>query len=129
MTRKLSEKVLTLKRNGHISEFFYNKIRPLHKQPPRINGLPEIHKADTPLRPIVSCVNTFVYNLPAFLAKIVSPLTGNSNFTVKNSAHLASTIGSEKIQEHEIMVPFDIEASRCLPTYLSSTSRATEDGE
>ena len=43
LTRKLSEKLLTLKRNGHISEAVYNKIRPRHKQPPRIYGLPKIH--------------------------------------------------------------------------------------
>ena len=45
LTRKLSEKLLTLKRKGHISEAVYNKIRPRHKQPPRVYGLPKIHKA------------------------------------------------------------------------------------
>ena len=42
LTQKLYEKLLTLKRNGHISEAVYNKIRPRHKQPPRIYGLPKI---------------------------------------------------------------------------------------
>ena len=110
LTQKLSEKLLTLKRNGHISEAVYNKIRPRHKQPPRVYGLPKIHKANTPLRPIVSCVNTFAYDASAFLANILSPLTGNSDFTVTNSAHFASIISSEKIQDHEIMVSFDIES-------------------
>lgn len=36
----------------------YNKIRPGHKQPPKIYGLSKIHKADTPLRNVVSCINT-----------------------------------------------------------------------
>ena len=85
LTLKLSEKLLTLKRSGHISEAFYNKIRHRHKQSPRIYGLPKIHKADTPLRPIASCVNTFAYDLSAFLANVLSPLAGNSSFTVKNS--------------------------------------------
>ena len=85
LTLKLPEKLLTLKRSGHISEAFYNKIRPRHKQPPRIYGLPKIHKADTPLRQIASCVNTFAYDLSAFLANVLSPLAGNSSFTVKNS--------------------------------------------
>ena len=99
-----------LKRSGHISEAVYNKIRPRHKQPPRIYGLPKIHKADTPLRPIVSCVNTFAYDLSAFLANVLSPLAGDSNFTVKNSTDFASTIASEEIQDHEIMVSFDVES-------------------
>ena len=72
LTRKLSKKLLSLKRNGHISEAVYNKIRPRHKQPPRVYGLPKIHKANTPLRPIVSCVNTFAYDASAFLANILS---------------------------------------------------------
>ena len=54
LTRKLSEKLLNLKRSGYLSEAVYNKIRPRHKQPPRIYGLLNIHKADVPLRPIVS---------------------------------------------------------------------------
>ena len=85
LTHKLSEKLLTLKRNGHISEAVYNKISPRHKQPPRIYGLLKIHKANTLLRPIGSCVNTFTYDLSAFFANILSPLTGNLNFTVTNS--------------------------------------------
>ena len=72
--RKLSEKLLTLKRSGHLSEAVYNKIRPRRKRPPRIYGLPEIHKADVPLRPTVSCVNTFAYDFSAYLANILSPL-------------------------------------------------------
>ena len=110
LTRKLSEKLLTLKRNGHISEAVYKKIRPRHKQPPRVYGLPKIHKANTPFRPIVSCVNTFAYDASAFLANILSPLTGNSDFTVTNSAHFTSVISSKKIQDHEIMVSFDVES-------------------
>ena len=61
LTRKLSEKLLTLKRSGYLSEAVYNKIRPRHKQPPRIYGLPKIHKADVPLRPIVSILIPEIY--------------------------------------------------------------------
>ncbi|XP_078372758.1 uncharacterized protein LOC144656411 [Oculina patagonica] len=110
LTRKLSKELLTLKRNGDLSEAVYNKIRPRHKQPPRIYGLPKIHKADIPLRPIVSCVNTFAYDLSAYLANILSPLTGNSDFTVTNSAHFVSTISSETILNNEVMVSFDVES-------------------
>ena len=70
LTRKLSEKLLTLKRSGYLLEAVYNKIRPRHKQPPGIYGLPKILKADVPLRTIVSCVNTFAYDLSAYLANI-----------------------------------------------------------
>ncbi|XP_078370337.1 uncharacterized protein LOC144654108 [Oculina patagonica] len=110
LNKKVTEKLLTLKRSGDLSEAVYNKIRPRHKQPPRIYGLPKIHKADVPLRPIVSCVNTFAYDLSAYLANILSPLTGNSDFAVTNSAHFVSTISSETILDNEIMVSFDVES-------------------
>ena len=89
LTRIVSEKLLTLKRNGHMLQAVYNNSNHQHKQPPMIYGLPKIHKANTPLRSIVSCVNTFACDL--------SPLTGNRNFTGTNSAHFESTIDSEKI--------------------------------
>ena len=53
LTRKLSEKLLTLKRSGYLPEAVYYNIRPQHKQPPRIYGLPKIHKTDVLLRPMV----------------------------------------------------------------------------
>ena len=107
---KLTEKLLTLKLSVYLSEAIYKKIRPRHKQPPRIYGLPKINKADVPLRPIVSCVNTFAYDLSAYLANILSPLTGNSGFTVTNSAHFVSTISSETILDNVSMVSFDVES-------------------
>ena len=88
----------------------YSKIKPRHKRPPRIYGLPKIHKPEIPLRPIVLCVNTFAYDLSAHLADILSPLTGKSDYTVTNSTHFVSTISHERIQENEVMVSFDVEA-------------------
>ena len=88
----------------------YNKIRPKHKQPPRIYGLPKIHKSNIPLRPIVSCVKTFAYDLSAYLADILAPLTGRSDYTDKNSAQFASTMNKERVDENEIMVSFDVES-------------------
>ena len=110
LTRKLSEKLLTLKRSGYLSEAICNKIRPRHKQLPRIYGLPKIHKADVPLRPIVSCVNTFAYDLSADLANILFPLTGKSEYTVTNSAHFVSTVSNETILDNDIMVSFEVES-------------------
>ena len=110
LSRKLTEKLLSLKRSGHLSETVYNKIKPRHKQPPRIYGQPKTHKPEIPLRPIVSWVNTFAYDLSAHLADILSPWTGKSDYTVTNSSHVMSTISHERIQENEIMVSFDVES-------------------
>ena len=110
LTRKSSEKLLILKRSGYLSEAVYDKIKPWHKQPPRIYGLPKIHKVDVPLRPIVLCVNTFTYDLSAYLANILSPLTGRSEYTVTNSAHFVSTVSNETILDNDIMAFFDVKS-------------------
>jgi len=110
LSRKLTEKHLSLKRSGHLSETVYNKIKPRHKQPPRMYGQPKIHKLEIPLRPTVSCVNTFAYDLSAHLADILSPLTGKSDYTVTNSSHFVSTVSHERTQENEVMVSFDVES-------------------
>ena len=101
LTHKLSEKLLTLKQSRFLSEAIYKKIRPYHKQPPRISVLLKIHKTDVPLRPIVSCINTFAYDLSAYLANILSPLTGKSEFV--------SSVSNKTILENEIMVSFNVE--------------------
>ena len=74
LTLELSQKLLTLKHNGQLSRAIYNvnKIRPRHKQPPRIYDLPRIYNNGVLLSPIMHCVNSFAYDLFAFLANIFS---------------------------------------------------------
>lgn len=39
-----------------LSGRLYHQLRPSGSQPPRIYDLPKIHKAEVPLKPIVSCI-------------------------------------------------------------------------
>ena len=55
-------------------------------------------------------MNTFAYDLSSYLADVLSPLTGKSEYTVKNSAHFVSTINGERVLGSEIMVSFDVES-------------------
>ena len=110
LSQKATEKLLQLKRSGNLSETEYNKIRPKQKRPPRIYGVPKIHKANAPLRPIVSCVNTVAFDLSGHLARILSPLTGSSSYTVKNSGEFANIISKETIQTDEVMISSNVES-------------------
>ena len=49
----------------------------------------------------MSCINTFAYDLSAYLANILSPLTGKSEFV--------SSVSNKTILENEIMVSFNVE--------------------
>ncbi|XP_041460800.1 uncharacterized protein LOC121411955 [Lytechinus variegatus] len=108
LSRKLSTILRGFHKNGDIDDSTYRKLKPSQKQPPRIYGLPKIHKADIPLRPIVSCVSSFAYNTSKYLADILAPLVGSNGHAVHNSASFVDFLRSETIQEHEVMVSFDV---------------------
>ncbi|XP_069979446.1 uncharacterized protein [Penaeus vannamei] len=67
-----------------INEDTYNSILASGSRPGCLYGLPKVHKIGTPLRPIVSSINTFNYNLAKFLVKINEPLTTNE-YTTANT--------------------------------------------
>lgn len=60
---RLSRKLKGLEKSGEITQGTYQRVRPSGSQPPRIYGLPKIHKPDVPLRPIVSCIGCPSYQL------------------------------------------------------------------
>ena len=63
-------------KSNEINDELYNRLRPSGCQPPRIYGLPKIHKDGVPLRPIASCINSPSYMLSKHIAQLLSPLTG-----------------------------------------------------
>ena len=55
-------------------------------------------------------MNTFAYDLSSYLADLLSPLTGKSEYTIivfNNSAHFMSTVNGEMVLESEIMVSYE----------------------
>ncbi|KAG8240395.1 hypothetical protein J437_LFUL002538 [Ladona fulva] len=53
--------------------------------PPRLYGLPKIHKPGVLLRPIISAIDTPTYHLYKFLSKILTPHVGKCLRNMKNS--------------------------------------------
>ena len=62
---KISRKLRSLHNGKKITAKLYNRLRPSGSQPPRIYGLPKIHKEYVPVRPIVSCIGSPSYQLPS----------------------------------------------------------------
>ena len=108
MERKLNSLLLSLKKKGSLCPGTYNRLRSTGGLTPYIYGLPKIHKPDVPLRPIVSFCTSPTYQLSKFLARLLSPLVGNSTSYVKNSAEFQSFISSERLNSDEILVSFDV---------------------
>ena len=61
--RKLNKFIFELYKIDHLSQKKYFYLRSTDAIAPRIYGLPKIHKPDWPLRPIVSFINSPLYNL------------------------------------------------------------------
>ncbi|XP_067614494.1 uncharacterized protein [Eurosta solidaginis] len=76
--------------------------------PPRIYGLPKVHKENMPLRPICSMLNAPSYNLCKYLTNILKNLTTKSKFNVKSAIEFKDKVNDSCIYDDERLVSFDV---------------------
>ena len=88
----------------------YRQLYPTTEAPPRFYGLPKIHKQNTPLRPIVSSIDSITYNCAKYLAEILAPLAGKTEHHIKNSQHLAETVKTLRVENDEVLHSYDVSA-------------------
>ena len=111
---RIGRTLLRLHSNREIPKSIYNRIRPTGSCPPRIYGLPNIHKPQTLLRPIVSCIGVPSYKLS--FASVISPLAGRTSSHVPNSKHFTDVMKEERVEADEALVSFAV--TSCSPTSL-----------
>ncbi len=87
--RNLNSQLLELKRGQKLDQSTYLKLHSTDGIPPAIRGSVKHHKPNNPLRPIVTCRNTALYNTSKFLADILSPLQNHNSYSVDNSTDFA----------------------------------------
>ena len=85
-----------LKQKNFFNEIEYDKLYPSGSAPARIYGTPKMHKFSSSdsfpkLRPIVSSIGTFNYNLARFLCDFLSPLVPN-DYSCKGTFSFVSEI-------------------------------------
>ena len=61
-----------------------------------------------PMRPIVSFVNSPTYAISGYLARILSPVVGNTDYTVKSSCEFSDFIRDKTLNPCEEIVSFDV---------------------
>ena len=83
--RELNHKLLDLNKKGKIDDSTYYKLRSTDAIPPAIRGSIKHHKAGHPLRPIVSCIGSALYNTSKFLTDILTPIQNLNGYSVSNS--------------------------------------------
>ena len=97
--RKLNKMLLDLKKAGIISDSTYKMLYSTDGLCPRCFGLSKIHKPGIPLRPIDS--NSPTYAISGYLARILSPVVGNTDYTVKNPCEFADFIRDKTLNACE----------------------------
>ena len=97
-----------LKSKKYISEDVLKKLWTKGSQPAKLYGLPKVHKIDTPMRPVLSMINTAQYKVAKYLDSILKPLISN-HFECKDSFEFVEFITSQNVlSSNEVMVSFDI---------------------
>ena len=106
--RRLNAQLLKLKKDEKIFESLYLQLRSSDGVSPRFYGLPKIHKPGYPLRPIVFFIDSRTYNTSKHIAKILSPLVGNTDYTVRNSKEFCASLEQVKLEQDVELVSFDV---------------------
>ena len=82
---KLNITLLTLKKTNAIDTQRYYRLRCSVPQPPKLYGLPKLHKPGFPMRPIVSFCGSPTYQLSKYLTTILQPLTDKSRRNLQST--------------------------------------------
>ena len=97
-----------LKRQQKIDDYRCFKLRSTDGIPPAIRGSIKHHKGGYPLRPIVTCIGSALYNSSKFLTDILAPIQKCNGFSVANSQEFSNEIADVNIQDDETVVSFDV---------------------
>ena len=106
--RDLNAMLLSLKKQKKIDEPTYRKLHSTDGTPPAIRGSIKHHKEGNPLRPIVTCIGSALYNTSKFLTDILSPLQNRNGYSVSNSLQFSNEVSDIRINDDEVLVSFDV---------------------
>ena len=93
-----------------MNEDTYKKMYPTGAGILKFYGLPKIHKAGVPLRPIVSSKGSVVYGTTKELAMILKPLAGKLPYNVQNTKDFAQQLKNINLQPQEYIIFYDVKA-------------------
>ena len=109
LQRKLNRKLFKLKKTDAIDIRRYYRLRCPVPQPPKLYGLPKLHKPNIPMRPIVSFCGTPTYQLSKYLTTVLQPLTNQSRHKLQSMAteNFLDAIKTARIPDDHRLVSFD----------------------
>jgi hypothetical protein len=108
VTTALSKLLKKLRSVGVISNEQYRRLMPQGAVPPRMYGLPKVHKDGVPIRPIVSMTRSAYEPLSKWLACALKPVEDVfTNRCVKDSFQFVDELRSLNVSNN-VMASFDV---------------------
>ena len=105
---RIQASLSSLKTEGKINDELFNKMRPRGSQPPRLYGLAKVHKADIPLRPVLSMPGSAYHKVALQVAEWLARIP---EAQINSSAkQVSEKIKSLKLADDEEVVSFDVSA-------------------
>ena len=110
LQRKLNSKLLDLKKTDAIDIQRYNRLKCRVPQPPKLYGLPKLHKPNIPMRPIVSFCGSPTYQLSNYLTTVLKPLTDESRHKLQSTENFIDAIKTVQVPDDYKLVSFDVKS-------------------
>ena len=102
--RRIQDELKHFEELGEIPQQQRQNLSPSFTQPPKLYGLPKIHKVNVPCRSIVSSIGSPTYALAKEMAHILSPLAGSSSSYTKNSEHFVEMIENTTLSSCNLLL-------------------------
>jgi len=108
LENKNNKLVEQLFKKNLINKYNKNKLSTKTSICPRIYGNPKIHKESYPLRPVISTIDSPAYKMSKYLAKILSNISVNSPYSVKNSFEFKNIITEITLNQNDRLFSLDV---------------------
>nr|VZI31824.1 unnamed protein product [Spirometra erinaceieuropaei] len=105
---QINKSLAKLRANGAITAKDWFLMKPSDSATARFYGLPKVHKANMPLRPIVSLRGTPTYGLAKWMFSRLKFLAEGSPTTVASANQFLERLKHLKLEPDESMVSFDV---------------------
>ena len=103
--RDINKELLGMRKKDEISENHYTRTRSTGGQPARLYGLVNVHKENTPIRPVFSLPGSSYCNLNTVLAKFFKKIEGANIET--NSLDAREILESTNLELNENLISLD----------------------
>ena len=109
---RVNDRLRRLQKSGAIDQEMFNKLKVSvnGSRTPLFYGSVKVHKADRPLRPIVSAVGSATYNLSKYVSDILGHYVKQSRSFLLDTKDFVAKLSKLSINEDQVLISFDVKS-------------------